>query len=166
MLRRLRYVFDIDDTKMMALFALAEVEVTRTQISDWLKKDDDESYQSLHDKMFASFLNGLINDKRGKREGPQPIPEKTLNNNIIFRKLKIALNMKDEDIIEIFKLVRMNISKHEISALFRKPGQSQYRPCKDQFLRNFLHGLQMKFRGTKYEANPEKEKKENREKKG
>lgn len=164
-IRRIRYIFDYTDTKMIDLFGLVEEKVTRAQISDWLKKDDDPDYRSLHDKVFASFLNGLIIDKRGKREGPLPKPEKNLNNNLIFRKLKIALNLKDTDIIEIFKLVRMNISKHEISALFRKPGQSQYRLCKDQFLRNFLHGLQVKYRGTKYEANLEKENKENREKK-
>jgi len=42
--------------------------------------------------------------------------------------------------------VDMHISKHELSAIFRKPGQKQYRECKDQFLRNFLYGLQFKER--------------------
>ena len=91
-------------------------------------------------------MNGFINLKRGKREGEQPRPEKRLTNNMIFRKLRIALSMKDDDIMEIFKLVRIHVSKHELSALFRSPGQSQYRECKDQFLRNFLLGLQKKYR--------------------
>ena len=146
-LRRLRYVFDFSDKKMIELFASADLEVTQEQIIEWLRKDDDPLQKSLYDKVLATFLNGLINDKRGKREGEQPKPEKSLNNNMIFRKLKIALNLRDDDIIEIFKLVKMNISKHEISALFRKPTQSQYRLCKDQFLRNFIYGLQVKYRG-------------------
>ncbi len=145
-LRRIRYTFDFNDSRMIELFALAEYSVTRAQISDWLKKEDDPGYQSLHDKYFAIFLNGLINDKRGKREGPQPKPEKTLNNNIIFRKLKIALNLKDDDIIAILKLVDFRVSKHELSAFFRNPNQRQYRLCKDQILRKFLHGIQLKYR--------------------
>jgi uncharacterized protein YehS (DUF1456 family) len=151
LLRRLRYNFDFSDSQMMKIFALAEEEVTRAQISDWMKKEDDPAWVSLHDKQFAIFLNGFINLKRGKREGPQPKPEKSLNNNIIFRKLKIALNLRDEDILEMFKLADLEVSKHEISALFRKPGQSQYRECKDQFLRNFIYGMQLKYRGDKKE---------------
>jgi uncharacterized protein YehS (DUF1456 family) len=147
-MRRIRYTFDFSDSKMIELFALAEHQVTRAQISDWLKKEDDPAYQELYDKQLAFFLNGFIIDRRGKLETKQPIAEKSLNNNIIFRKLKIALNLKDEDILEILKLVDMRVTKSELSAFFRNPTQSQYRPCKDQFLRNFLHGMQQKYRGT------------------
>nr|NQU94294.1 DUF1456 family protein [Bacteroidota bacterium] len=144
-IRRIRYTFDFSDSKMIEIFALAGHEVTRAQISDWLKKDDDPAQQGLHDKQLAIFLNGLINDKRGKKEGVQPVPEKRLNNNLILRKLKIALNLKDDDILEILALADMRISKHELSAFFRKPDQSQYRLCKDQILRNFLQGIQIKY---------------------
>lgn len=145
-LRRLRYTFDWADNHVIKLFKLVEVDVTRAQISDWMKPDDDEAWKSLHDKMFAALLNGFIIDRRGRREGPLPVAEKTLNNNIIFRKLRIALNLKDEDILDIMALGLMRISKHELSAFFRKPSQSQYRPCKDQILRKFLKGLQNKYR--------------------
>ena len=144
-IRRLRYSFDLSDSKMIRIFSLANHEVTRAQISDWLKRDDDPEYKEIHDNMLAIFLTGFIIEKRGKKESEQPKPEKRLNNNIIFRKLKIALNLKDDDILEILKLVDMGISKHELSAFFRKPDQDQYRPCKDQILRNFLHGLQIKY---------------------
>jgi len=80
-LRRIRYAFDFSDSKMIALFALADSEVTREQISAWLKRDDDPALQELGACELATFLNGLINDKRGKREGSQPEPEKRLNNN-------------------------------------------------------------------------------------
>ncbi len=100
-LRRIRYAFDFDDSKMMALFSLGGEEATRAEVSDWLKKDDDPAYQSLNDKKLISFLDGLIEDRRGKREGPPPPPEEFLNNNIILRKLKIALNLKDDDILDI-----------------------------------------------------------------
>lgn len=148
-IRRIRYAFDLDDSKMIELFALGDIKASRAEISSWLKKDIDPDYVLLSAFQLAAFLNGLITDKRGKKEGPKPIPEKNLNNNIILRKLKIALNLKDDDVIELLKLADFKISKHELSAFFRKPGQSQYRECKDQILRNFLRGMQMRYRENK-----------------
>lgn len=145
-LKRLRYAFDFKDAKMIELFAAADCEVSKTELSNWMKKEDDPEFKSLYDKQLAIFLNGFINDRRGKREGPQPLPEKKLNNNLILRKLKIALNLKDEDMVEILDLADFVFSKHELNAFFRKPGQRQYRECKDQILRNFIFGLQKKYR--------------------
>ena len=146
-LRRIRYIFDYGDDKMIALFAQAGSEVTREQVSNWLKKEDQDDYQALGDAQLAEFLNGLINDRRGKKEGAQPPPETRLTNNIIFRKLKIALDLKDDDILAILKLVDLRLSRHELSAFFRKAGHKHYRECKDQILRNFIKGLQVKYRG-------------------
>ena len=148
-LRRLRYAFYLNDTNMLELFAEGGALVEKDQLKIWLKKEEDEGYQAIYDKDLAAFLNGFIVLKRGKREGELPIPEKSLNNNTIFRKLKIALSLKDEDILEILKLADFKFSKHELSALFRKSEQAQYRVCKDQVLRNFLTGLQVKFHPNK-----------------
>ncbi len=148
-LRRTRYALDINDSTMMEVFSLGGIKATREEISQWLKKDIDPDYVGLSGFQLATFMNGLIIEKRGKKDGPQPIPEKQLNNNIILRKFKIALNLKDEDILDLLKLAGLEISKHELSAFFRKPGQSQYRECKDQVLRNFLSGMGMKFREGK-----------------
>lgn len=146
-LRRVRYTFDFNDAKMIQLFSLASHEVTRAQISDWLKKEDDPSCMDMPDLQLAIFLDGLIIDRRGKKEGDLTKPEKKLNNNIIFRKLKIALNLKDTDIVEILALAGMRVSKNELTAFFRNPNQGQYRACKDQILRNFIHGMQLKYHG-------------------
>jgi uncharacterized protein YehS (DUF1456 family) len=148
-LRRIRFTFNLSDTAMMETFGLGGLEVTRAEISDWLKKDDDPAFQEIRDKEFAIFLNGFIISKRGKKEGELPQAEKSLNNNIIFRKIKIALNLMDDDVIDIMKSVDLRVSKHEISAFFRKPTQEKYRVCHDQFLRNFLYGLQLKYTGDK-----------------
>jgi uncharacterized protein YehS (DUF1456 family) len=145
-LRRLRYTFDLNDTTMIKVFLSAGSTVTRGQISHWLKKDDHADYVNCSDVLLATFLNGFINEKRGKKDGEQPVPEKKLSNNIILMKLKIALNLKAEDIIAIMDLASFTISKPELSALFRKAGHKHYRECKDQFMRNFLHGIQIKYR--------------------
>jgi len=138
---------------MITIFSQADVAVSRSQVSDWLKKDDDPQQQKCDDRVLASYLNGLINEKRGKQDGTQPEPEDKLDNNIIFKKLKIALNLKAGDILRIMALVDFTISKHELSALFRKKGHKHYRECQEQILRNFLHGIQVEYR-DKTEARP------------
>ncbi len=150
-LRRVRYIVDFNDHKMMQVFASAGLEITREQLSNWLKKDDDADYKSLKDAELSMFLNGLINEKRGKREGEQPKPEASLNNNLVFRKLMIAFNLKSEDVMELFKLADLKVGKSELSAFFRKKEHKNYRECKAQMLRNFLKGLQMKYRDQETE---------------
>lgn len=145
-LRRLRYSFNFDDSKMMALFGLGDLPVTREQISNWLKKEDAPDFVACSDEQLAMFLNGVIIDKRGKKDGPPHPPEKSLTNNIVFMKLKIALNLQADDVLGILLLAGFRISNHELSALFRKPGHKHYRVCNDQLLRYFLNGLQLKYR--------------------
>jgi len=137
----------------MELFALGGCVANRETISNWLKKEDDSDFVSIYDIDLAAFLNGLIIQKRGKKEGENPKPEKSLNNNIILRKLKIALQLKDDDILHILNLADFKFSRHELSALFRKPDQEQYRLCKDQVLRNFLMGLQLSYRKNNLDTN-------------
>ncbi len=157
-LRRLRYTFEFGDSKMISVFGLGNLKVTREQISSWLKKDDDPDYKECSDTQMATFLNGFIIDKRGKKDGAQPVPEERLTNNIIFMKLKIALNLKAEDVTEIMELAGFKISKHELSAFFRKPGNRHYRTCQDQILRNFLKGLQLKYRQDQNEKDNKEDK--------
>ena len=151
-LRRIRYVLNLNDNKVIAIFKHVEYPVTREQISNWLKKEQDTDYKNCNDNQLAHFLNGLIIEKRGKREGPLPKAEKSLNNNLIFTKLKIAFNLKAEDVLAILELADLRISKHELSAFFRKSDHKHYRSCKDQVLRNFLMGLQLRYRPTEQNA--------------
>lgn len=146
-LRRIRYTFDFNDAEMVEIFASADHEVTREQVCDWLKKDEDAAFiHKCTDRELAIFLNGLINMKRGKKEGPQPEPESHLTNNMIFMKLRIALNFQAEDVLALMESVDFAMSKHELSAFFRKPDNKHYRECKDQILRNFLLAVQYHFR--------------------
>ena len=145
-LRIIRYTFDFNDATMIEIFSLGEMAVNRSDVSNWLKKEDAPEFQPINDFKLATFLNGLIILKRGKKPGENPQPEKSLTNNIILRKLKIAMDLKDDDVLELLSKAGKHISKHELSAFFRKPGQRQFRPCLDQVLRNFLYGLQLKYR--------------------
>jgi len=64
-----------------------------------------------------------------------------LTNNDIFKKLRVALQLRDDEIVEILKLADFNISKSELGAFFRKENHPKYQECGDQILRNFLNGL-------------------------
>ena len=81
-----------------------------------------------------------------------------MNNNDILKKLRIALELKDTDIIEILQLADFEISKTELNAMFRKEGHRNYKECGDQLLRRFLNGLIIKKRGAKVNAPVVKEK--------
>ena len=96
---------------MITVFAQADLAVTRSQVSDWLKKDEVPEQQPCDDRVLACFLNGLINEMRGKKEGAQPEPEDKLDYNSIFRKLKIALNLQADDILKILALVDIKIPR-------------------------------------------------------
>jgi uncharacterized protein YehS (DUF1456 family) len=129
---------------MVAICALGGLDVTPALVNTWLKKDDDPDYVRCSDHEMAQFLNGFIIEKRGKKEGDAPKAEFSLNNNIIFRKLKIALNLIDQDILDLLESAEFLMGKAELTAFFRKQDHKHYRECQDQILRNFLQGLQKK----------------------
>ncbi|MBI8761564.1 DUF1456 family protein, partial [Pseudomonas aeruginosa] len=90
-----------------------------------------------------------LNTPRRGRAEPRPLPplELPLSNNMILKKLRVAFELKEEDLHAILASVDFPVSKPELSALFRKPGHSNYRTCGDQLLRNFLKGLTLRVRG-------------------
>jgi uncharacterized protein YehS (DUF1456 family) len=79
-----------------------------------------------------------------------------LTNNDILKKIRVALELRDDDVINILKLADFEISKSELSALYRKPDQPNYKECGDQLLRNFLNGLIIYKRGPMPKKEPSK----------
>lgn len=145
-LRRIRYIVDFNNSTMAATFALGGLEASREQLIGWLSKEEESSFLALTDLQLAQFLNGLIINKRGQKEGEVPVAEARLNNNIILRKLKIAFTLRDEDFIELLQLAGFHLGKAELSAFFRNPDHPHYRQCQAQVLRNVLKGLQLKLK--------------------
>lgn len=147
-LRRLRYMLDYNDAKMVEVYKLANQNIVKTTMTNWLKKEDDQALEEITDLELSIFLNGFIIEKRGKREGPQPEPEDELSNNMILRKLRIAFDLKTDDILDLLESIDKKISKHELSSFFRKPGHKNYEQMMDQYLRNFLNALQTKYKSS------------------
>ncbi|PFN99456.1 cytoplasmic protein [Bacillus sp. AFS076308] len=156
---RLRYALEIKNKEMAEIFKLGGVEVTVPEVIQILTKSDDDyedDYQiKCNNSMFDSFLNGFIIFKRGIQEPkpgqsttPEPVSPKSANvNNLLLKKVKIALSLTTEDMLEIFELAGIRVSKGELSALLRKEGHKNYKECGDKFARNFLKGLAIKYRG-------------------
>lgn len=145
-LRRIQHALNLKNTQIIKAFEQADVTIAPNQVNDWLKPESEKSATKMKDKELALFLNGFINLKRCKKEGEQPKPEQTLTNNMIFMKLRIALNMKAEDVLDVLEVVGISLSKYEIGAYFRKPNNKNYKICEDSLLCEFLNGVQFTHR--------------------
>jgi uncharacterized protein YehS (DUF1456 family) len=165
-----RYALDINNTDMVAIFKLGGAELTEEEIRKMLIKSKDSNHDGVDhndqaeekeenikckNSTLESFLNGFIIFKRGKQD-PKPGQPKTpvLSikdsgnlNNIMLKKLKIALSLSSDDMLDIFEEAGVIVTKGELSALFRKEGHKHYKECGDEFARNFLKGLAIKNRG-------------------
>lgn len=151
-LRRVRYILDLKDNQITKIFKHVGVEASEQQVNRWLKRDDEAGFEPLNDDALIDFLDALIIEKRGRKDDGSTVRAKQkLDNNLILMKLKIAFNLKAEDSLAIFELADFEISKHELSALFRKKGHKHYRVCQNQMLRKFMKGLQIKYRGQSEE---------------
>jgi len=148
-LRRVRYAPNINDSTMLEIFRLSGHEMDQAGLLKLLRKEDQEGYVDCSDRVMGFFLDGLIFHKRGRQEIRQGQERKSgprLTNNAILKKLRIALELKEDDMVGILKLADIDISKSELTALFRKEGHRNYKECGDQFLRNFLKGLAISYR--------------------
>ncbi|MVW76341.1 YehS family protein [Pseudomonas xionganensis] len=147
-LRSLRYSLDINDGQLAEIIALGGQQIDVDSLGALLKKDDEEGFAPCGDELMAYFLDGLVYFKRGKDDSRPAQPfELPISNNIVLKKLRVAFELKEDDMHAIMHSVDCPVSKPEMSALFRKAGHSNYRVCGDQFLRNFLKGLTLRLRG-------------------
>ena len=148
-LRQLRYALNISDSTMIEIFKLTDHEIEQSNLTGLLKKEDEEGFVNCNDDVLGYFLDGLILHKRGRKEikpGETRKSDSRLTNNTILKKLRIALELKEDDMLGILKLANVDISKSELTALFRREGHKNYKECGDQFLRKFLKGLSIRYR--------------------
>lgn len=146
-LRSVRYMLDVNDAKLAEIIALSGKNVTSAELEPLLKKEDEDGFIACDDELMAHFLDGLVYFKRGKDDSRPAQPfELPMTNNMVLKKLRVAFELKEDDMHAIMQSVDFPVSKPEMSALFRKFGHSNYRTCGDQFLRNFLKGLTLRER--------------------
>jgi uncharacterized protein YehS (DUF1456 family) len=141
-LRSVRHALNLDNSEMIGIFRTGGYEIDAETLAALLKREDERGYRECSEKIIVMFLDGLIIQKRGRKEiqlsanKPEPV-----TNNVILKKLRIALELKEADMLNILKLGNVEISKSELTALFRNKEHKHYKACGDQFLRYFLKGL-------------------------
>lgn len=162
-LARLRYALDIKNADMVEVFRLGGATVTTSDVKAMLQKVDKEDTDAFQEneyemtcdnETFERFLNGLITSQRGpqKTKPGQTLsePKMELNNgnanNLLLKKVKIALSLTSDDILDILDEAGVSISNSELSAVLRKEGHRNYKPCGDRYARNFLKGLAFRYR--------------------
>ena len=148
-IRSVRYMLNISEFKLVEIVKLGGGEVTQAAMNAYIKREDEPGFEECGQNVMSRFLNGLIYFKRGKDESRSPLGPELPTNNVVLKKLRVAFELKDEDIISMLDSDGFKVSKTELSALFRKEGHQNYRPCGDQFLRSFLKGLTAKVKGQK-----------------
>jgi len=145
--RSIRDALDLDASTMIQIFKDVGREVGESAISAFLKSEDEDGYIPCSNPIMGFFLDGLIIHNRGKQEGgtaPAEKPLAELSNNAILKKLRIALDLREDDLVGIFKLAGIVITKHELTALFRKPGHKHYKESTDQLLCGFIKGVALR----------------------
>lgn len=143
-LKRLRYALSLNNHATIKIFELVDYKLEEEYLLGMMKGEDEAGFIPCRDKILALFLDGLIIQNRGKKEGAPPQQLKSgerINNNDILRKIKIAMSYQQEDMLNILKSSNFRVGKSELTALFRKPDHRSYRECGDQLLRNFLQGM-------------------------
>ncbi len=141
-LRSLRYILNADDKRMTEIFSVQGRSLDISKVSSMLKKEIEEGYTECSDELLIQFLDSLIILKRGPRDSSKPEPKKEiLNNNLILKKLRIAFNFKEDEMIRTFTDGGYAIAKSELSAFFRRKDHKNYKDCGDQLMRKFLKGL-------------------------
>ncbi len=148
-IRSLRYILNIEDKALADIIGLSGGAVTLTNIRSMLKNEDDPSFIACDDNVMAHFLDGLIYFKRGKDESKPAMPfELPITNNLVLKKLRVAFELKEDDIHSILETASCKLGRSELSAFMRKRDHPNYRDCGDQVMRYFLKGLKLKIRGS------------------
>lgn len=141
-LRRLRYALNINDSQVAKAIGCTGEETSPDQVGRWLKRADEDGFEEISDASFCRFLDGLIIEKRGPRpDGSITAPLEFLSTNEVLKKIRIALELRDEDMNAVFDRADFVVTKAELGSFFRKEGHRNYRKCPEQVLRKFILGL-------------------------
>jgi len=141
-LYKIQKALNLSQEEMLEAYKLAEYKMEATHLDSLLKRRQDEGSKLCSYEELGVFLDGLVILKRG------PNPKKSnddeaveLTNNLILKKLRIALELKEAETEIIFSLGEAQLSKQQLASLFRKESHKNFKECSDELLMAFLDGL-------------------------
>ncbi|PUA29203.1 MAG: hypothetical protein B0W54_00935 [Cellvibrio sp. 79] len=142
--RKITNALSMDTQQIQALFAATNIDLSDKEVANLLKTDYQPGFEAMPDYILLIFLDNLIDAKRGKKADTvtEPVAKhQKIANNEVLKKLRIAFNLHEQDVRDVFKLVTIELTKSDLSALFRKPGNSHFKACDDELLLDFIEGL-------------------------
>lgn len=142
--RKLVQSLSLTVEQVQAMFAASDIDLSEKDIANLLKTDYQPGFEAMPEYILIIFMNNLIDQKRGKKEDAQPeVVEKhqKISNNDVLKKLRIAFNLHEQDVRDVLKLATIELTKSDLSALFRKPGHVHYKACDDGLVLDFIEGL-------------------------
>lgn len=146
-MRSLRYMLEANNHKINEICQLGGVEVSKNDIHAFMLDEENLNFKKCSDETLAHFLDGVITLRRGKDESRPRVPiELPMSNNQVLKKLKVAFEIKEEELLQMITSTGFVFGKSELSSFLRKSDHRNYRPCGDQVLRYFLKGLTLKLR--------------------
>ena len=141
-LYRIQKALSLTTEDILQAYLLEDYKMNASHLEALLKRHQDKEFVQASYEELGIFLDGLVSLKRGSS------PKKTnedeaveLTNNLILKKLRIALELKEAETEIIFGLADVKLSKQQLSSLFRKEGHKNFKPCSDELLMAFLEGL-------------------------
>ena len=141
-LYKIQKALNLSQEEMLEAYKLADYNIDATHLDSLLKRRQDEGSKLCSYEELGVFLDGFVILKRGpspKKENNNEIVE--LTNNLILKKLRIALELKEAETEIIFSLGEAELSKQQLASLFRKEGHKNFKECSEELLMAFLDGL-------------------------
>jgi len=140
-LYKIQKALNLSQEEMLEAYKLAEYKMDATHLDALLKRHQDEGSKLCSYEELGVFLDGFVILKRGPSPKKQNNDAVELTNNLILKKLRIALELKEAETEIIFSLGEAELSKQQLASLFRKEGHKNFKECSDELLMAFLDGL-------------------------
>lgn len=133
----------LDIPHVQALLNVSGVELGEQEIANLVKGEGESGFKSMPDYVLAIFLNNFINEQRGRKtDVEEPLNKHhKITNNDVLKKLRVAFNLHEQDVRDVLSLATIELTKSDLSALFRKPGNSHFKACDDELLFDFIEAL-------------------------
>ena len=145
-LKKLKHIFELEDTNVLEVLQIIKPDTSLQTVESYLSDQSADNFLSLGHEDMRAFLDGLIISSRGESEKGIPKPDGAdLSNNDILKKLRIALNLLEEDIYDVFDTGNLALGPTELKGIFHKAGHKSFKPCTDQMLKSFLEGLEIMY---------------------
>ncbi|CAA6817448.1 MAG: Unknown protein [uncultured Sulfurovum sp.] len=139
---KIKTALSLEDEQLIEAYKLADYEMTKDRLAHIMIRRQDEGFEEATFEELGVFLDGLVLLKRGpsdKIANEDEVVE--LTNNLILKKIRVAMELKEAELVILFALAEVTVTKRQIGSLFRKEGGKNFKACSDELLNDFLEGL-------------------------